>query len=118
MSEDDRQHWDTRYAQGGIATVGDHGPPPAFASARHLFPSEGLALDTACGRGRASVWLALRGMDVIAVDVSPVAIDLGRELASLSGVADRCRFAVHDLDQGLPESPPMDLVLCHKFRSG
>jgi 2-polyprenyl-3-methyl-5-hydroxy-6-metoxy-1,4-benzoquinol methylase len=116
MSEDDRQHWDELYAQGGIVPVGDHGPPPAFVSARHLFPSEGLALDIACGRGRASVWLAMRGMDVLGVDVSSIAIDLARELTSLSGVADRCRFVVHDLDQGLPESPQMDLVLCHKFR--
>jgi 2-polyprenyl-3-methyl-5-hydroxy-6-metoxy-1,4-benzoquinol methylase len=116
VSEDDRRHWDERYAEGGMAAPGDHGPPPAFVSVRHLFPSEGSALDLACGRGRASVWLALRGMDVLAVDVSPVAIDLARGLARLSGVSDRCRFVVHDLDQGLPESPQMDLVLCHKFR--
>ena len=116
VSEEDRRHWDERYAEGGMAPPGDHGPPPAFVSALHLFPSEGLALDIACGRGRASVWLAMRGMDVLGVDVSSVAIDLARELARLSGVTDRCRFAVHDLDQGLPESPPMDLVLCHKFR--
>jgi SAM-dependent methyltransferase len=55
-------------------------------------------------------------MDVFAVDVSPVAIDLARELASHSGVAERCRFEVFDLDQGLPESPQVDLVLCHLFR--
>jgi 2-polyprenyl-3-methyl-5-hydroxy-6-metoxy-1,4-benzoquinol methylase len=116
MSEDDRRHWDERYAEGGIAPVGDHGPPPAFVSVQHLFPSEGLALDLACGRGRASVWLAMRGMDVVGVDVSPVAIDLARELARLSGVTDRCRFGVHDLDQGLPEGSQVDLVLCHKFR--
>ena len=116
MSEDDRQLWDQRYAQGGLAPVGDHGPPPAFASAQHLFPSEGLALDIACGRGRASVWLAMRGMDVLGVDVSPVAIDLARELARLGGVTDRCRFVVHDLDDGIPAGPPVNLVLCHKFR--
>jgi len=116
VSEDDRRHWDQRYAQGGLAPVGDHGPPPAFASAQHLFPSEGLALDIACGRGRASVWLAMRGMDVLGVDVSPVAIDLARELARLGGVTDRCRFVVHDLDDGIPAGPPVNLVLCHKFR--
>ena len=99
-----------------MAPVGDHGPPPAFVSAQHLFPSEGVALDIACGRGRASVWLAMRGMDVLGVDVSSVAIDLARELAGLSDVTDRCRFVVHDLDDGLPPGPPVDLVLCHKFR--
>jgi SAM-dependent methyltransferase len=62
------------------------------------------------------VWLALRGMEVTGIDVSPVAIDLARELASLSGVADRCRFEVHDLDDGLPDGPQMGLVFCHLFR--
>lgn len=62
------------------------------------------------------MWLARRGMDVWAVDVSPVAIDLARELTSLSGVADRCRFDVVDLDDGLPEGPPVNLVLCYLFR--
>jgi SAM-dependent methyltransferase len=116
MSEDDRQHWDARYAEGGMAPPGDHGPPPGLTAAAHLIPTTGSALDVACGRGRTAVWLAQRGMDVFAVDVSPVAIDLARELAILSGVAERCRFEVFDLDQGLPESPRVDLVLCHLFR--
>jgi hypothetical protein len=42
-----------------------------------------------------------------------VAIDLARRLAELSGVADRCHFEVQDLDDGLPEGPLVDLILCH-----
>ncbi|MGH8915867.1 MAG: class I SAM-dependent methyltransferase [Acidimicrobiia bacterium] len=116
MSEDDRKHWDERFEESGLAPIGDHGPPPGLASAAHLLPSDGLALDVACGRGRASVWLALRGLEVVGVDVSPVAIDLASRLAELSGVADRCRFQVHDLDAGLPDGPEVDVVLCHLFR--
>ena len=116
VSEDDRRHWDARFAEGGLAPLGDHGPPPGFTSAPHLLPSEGSAIDVACGRGRASVWLAERGMQVTGIDVSPVAIELARELARLSGVADRCRFEVHDLDYGLPDGPQVDLVFCHLFR--
>ena len=52
-------------------------------------------------------------MEVWGVDVSPVAIDLAHRLAELSGVADRCRFEVVDLDDGLPDGPRVDLVLCH-----
>jgi hypothetical protein len=55
-------------------------------------------------------------MEVVGVDVSPVAIGLADELAGRCGVADRCRFEVLDLDLGLPATPPMDLILCHKFR--
>jgi SAM-dependent methyltransferase len=113
MSEGDRRHWDPRYAAVGVAPVGKHTPLPAFAPLEDLFPTGGHALELACGRGRASVWLAVRGMEVWGVDVSPVAIDLARQLAVLSGVGDRCRFEVVDLDDGLPEGPPEDLVLCH-----
>ncbi len=51
-----------------------------------------------------------------AVDVSPIAIDLARELAVAQGLDDRCRFDVIDLDDGLPPGPPVDVVLCHRFR--
>lgn len=118
MSEDDRSHWDRRYAEHGMAPVADHDPPapPVFEKVEQLFPTSGQAMEIACGRGRGAVWLATRGMQMWAVDVSPVAIGLARQLASRSGVADRCRFSVVDLDDGLPDGPPVDLVLVHLFR--
>ncbi|MBA2317317.1 MAG: class I SAM-dependent methyltransferase [Euzebyales bacterium] len=118
MSEHDRRRWNGRYADGGMAPVSEHSPrpPPVFAPFEQLFPTEGHALDLACGRGRSAVWLASRGMEVWGVDVSPVAIGLARELASRYGVADRCRFEAVDLDDGLPEGPLVDLLLCHLFR--
>ncbi len=116
MSEQDRRDWDDRYSEDGVAHENQPGPPPTLAAVAHLFPVEGRALDIACGPGRAAVWLALRGMEVLGVDVSSVAIDLARRLASLHGVSNRCRFEVHDLDSGLPEGPPVDLLLCHRFR--
>lgn len=112
----DRAHWDERYAGLGPVPADDVGPPPVFASHEHLFPSSGSALELACGRGRAAAWLASRGMQVWAVDVSPVAIGLAEELVRRAGVADRCRLEVADLDEGLPPGPPVDLVLCHLFR--
>lgn len=90
--------------------------PAVFAAYQDLFPSTGRALDLACGQGGASVWLARRGLDVLGVDVSPVAIGRARELASGNGVGARCRFEVADLDDGMPAGPPVDVILCHKFR--
>ncbi len=55
-------------------------------------------------------------MEVLGVDVSPVALDLASELALRSGVADRCQFEVWDLDDGLPPGPPIDLIVCHMYR--
>ena len=115
VSEADRRRWDERHAEAGPAS-GDPGPPSVFAAIEDLFPVEGRALEIASGRGELSVWLALRGVDVLGVDVSPVAIEFARELAQRSGVADQCRFEVWDLDEGLPPGPPMDLVVCHMYR--
>lgn len=94
VSDADRQHWDNRYAERGMAPVSENGslPLPVFAHVERLFPTEGHALELACGRGQGAVWLTSRGMDYWGVDLSPVGIDLARELTSLSGVADRCRF--------------------------
>jgi SAM-dependent methyltransferase len=90
-------------------------PYPAFAHVDHLLPTRGRALEIACGRGRGGVWLASRGLMYWGVDLSPVAIDLARTLAELSGVARRCRFDVFDLDAGLPDGEPVDLVLSYLF---
>ena len=118
VSQADRQHWDRRYSDRGVAPFDDNGPqpPPAFAHVEHLFPTEGTALELACGRGRGAVWLAGRGMDYWGVDVSPVGINLARELTSHYEVSDQCRFDVIDLDDGLPSGPPVNLLFCHLFR--
>jgi SAM-dependent methyltransferase len=102
-------------------TVGALGPPDILAPHADAFPTTGHALDLACGQGFGAVWLAHRGLDVRAFDISPVAISQARELARRSGVADRCRFDVVDLDDGLPvgllsDWPDADVILCHKFR--
>ena len=116
MSAEDRRHWDARYGELGLAPLDGAPPPPVFAPFESLLPTQGAALELACGRGRGALWLASRGLRVLGVDVSAVAIELARELASRAGYADRCRFQVVDLDQGLPEGPPVDLILCHLFR--
>ncbi len=116
MNDDLRDHWDRRYAERGIDDLEEIGPYPLFVDHADLFPSEGTALEIACGRGRGAVWLATRGMSVAAVDLSPVAVDLARTYAQNCGVAARCSFGVHDLDCGLPAGDSVDLVLCHLFR--
>ncbi|ORW91036.1 SAM-dependent methyltransferase [Mycobacterium sp. IEC1808] len=116
MAEDDRGRWDERYAGAGSPQLSEVGPPRFVARHAELFPTSGRALDLACGQGRGAVWLGRRGLDVWACDVSPVAIEQARELARLAGVADRCRFDVFDLDDGLPAGPAVDVVLCHNFR--
>ncbi|MGV0788386.1 class I SAM-dependent methyltransferase [Mycolicibacterium sp. XJ2] len=116
MSEQDRIRWEERYLNREAPRVVAAEPPAAFAPFANEFPTRGRALDVACGLGSASVWLARRGMDVWGVDISATAIHRARDLAARSGVSDRCRFDVVDLDLGLPAGPPADAVVCHRFR--
>jgi SAM-dependent methyltransferase len=116
VTEEDRRRWDERHASLGSVLDDVVGPPRLFAGWAHHLPTSGRALELACGGGRAAVWLALRGLEVRAVDVSPVAVAAARALAARHGVAGRCTFDVVDLDDGLPDGPPVDLILCHLFR--
>lgn len=113
VAEADRVRWDDRYA---CQVAARPGLPDVFILYVREVPTAGRALDLACGSGAAAVWLAQRGLTVWGVDVSAVAIEQARESARRHGVDDACRFSVADLDHGLPPGPPVDLILCHRFR--
>jgi SAM-dependent methyltransferase len=113
---EDRRRWDERYAARGPVPVAAVEPPGLLAAYAEAFPTTGQALDIACGPGLGSVWLARRGMNALGLDVSPVAVGLAHDLARRAGVDERCRFEVADLDDGLPAGPPVDVILCHRFR--
>jgi SAM-dependent methyltransferase len=73
---DKKAHWDRKYEEGLPSLTR---PDPFFVSTyeRHVapsFPNAGLALDLAAGLGRHALWLADRGWQVSAVDISGVAI--------------------------------------------
>ncbi|OFB36132.1 SAM-dependent methyltransferase [Mycolicibacterium sp. (ex Dasyatis americana)] len=114
MSEKDRIRWDAAYTDSGPDETA--ALPEVFSDHADRFPRSGSALDIACGTGRAAMWLARRGLHVWGLDVSAVAINQARHSAVRQGVAARCRFDAADLDEGLPEGPAVDVVLCHRFR--
>ena len=116
MTDGDRRRWDERYAGQPRPPVDAIAPPAIFAPYSEAFPNTGLALDLACGQGVGAVWLAQRGLRVLGLDISPVAIGQARDLARRNGFGDSCHFEVIDLDDGLPDGPPVDAILCHKFR--
>ena len=117
VTREDRRRWDERYASQGSAAVDAIEAPKVLAAYAGVFPTAGQALELACGQGLGSCWLARRGLQVLGLDISPVAIRQARDLARRIGVDDRCRFDVVDLDDGLPAGPPVDVILCHKFRN-
>lgn len=69
----------------------------------------GRALDLGCGEGGDAVWLAERGWNVTAVDVSPTALQRGAARAEQLGVAARIAFEQHDLATDFPDGA-FDLV--------
>jgi SAM-dependent methyltransferase len=116
VSDDDRDRWDDRYARSSPPTVDEIGLPDVFTPYTELFPTSGQALEIACGQGRTALWLARRGLEVLAIDVSAVAVAQAVELAGTAGLAGRCRFEAIDLDAGLPAGRSVNVVVCHKFR--
>ena len=63
----------------------------------------GRALDLGCGEGGDAVWLAERGWQVVAVDVSETALGRAAAEAKTRGVLDRIDFQHHDLSDSFPE---------------
>jgi SAM-dependent methyltransferase len=81
--ESDRKRWDAKY--GGRAYAYGREPNP-FLKKYARFPGRGRALDLACGEGRNAVFLAKRGWEVDAVDISPVGLKKAGWLAKEAAV--------------------------------
>ena len=115
MAAADGRRWDERYTPTEPVTAGT--PPDALVAADlvDIVPTRGRALDVACGLGASSIWLAERGMSVLAVDVSGEAVRR-LELASVTArISDRVDARLVDLDDGLPDGP-FDVIVCQRFR--
>lgn len=64
----------------------------------------GTALDLGCGEGADAVWLAERGWQVTAVDISATALERGAAQADRQGLAARIDWVRRDLSaDGVPE---------------
>ena len=89
MSELER--WETRFRAPGYAFGKE---PNAFLKSQAgRLPAGGSALSVADGEGRNGVWLAERGLDVLAIDFSSAALDKSRALAAERGVRLRTELA-------------------------
>jgi SAM-dependent methyltransferase len=93
---DERARWDAQYLS-ERSWPWDTGRPSS--ELRRVVASEQLApcrvLELGCGTGTNAVWLAERGFQVTAVDISRVAIERARQRAIRHRVA--ARFVVADL---------------------
>ena len=114
MSESNRERWDRRYAQASHP-IGD-GPDwiaAVWESEPRAVPETGKALDVAAGTGTVALWLAARGFEVSAVDVSPVGLEQLAASARERGLK-LDTFALDLADEPLPAGP-FSLITCFHY---
>lgn len=87
--------WSERFSAVGEDYLFGTAPTRFLALHEFLLGAGSTALSVADGEGRNSVWLAEQGLQVTAVEVSPVAVDKARRLAAGRGVL--VDFQVADL---------------------
>ncbi|MFE2910999.1 class I SAM-dependent methyltransferase [Kitasatospora indigofera] len=107
--------WEQHYA----AMDADWGTRPNVvltALLADLAPTPGTALDLGCGHGGDALWLAARGWDVTAVDVSRTALDRVAAGAAAAGVTERVHPERHDLAETFPAGA-YDLVTATYFHT-
>jgi len=98
--------WDERYSSRGAVWSGK--PNPHLVSQASEL-SGGRALDVGSGEGADAIWLAGRGWQVTALDVSPVALRRGASRAAEVGaeVAGASTGFTRTSWRGSPTHPPM-----------
>jgi SAM-dependent methyltransferase len=108
-----KEHWEQHYGERDRVWSGRVNLRLAEV-AGDLTP--GTALDLGCGEGGDAIWLAEKGWNVVAVDISDTALGRAAAEAKSRGVADRIEFVQHDLSETFPEGT-FDLVSSHFLHS-
>lgn len=103
MSQEIR--WNTRYQNAGDEYLFGTEPNRFLAHRAALLRDGHSAVSVADGEGRNSVWLAEQGLQVTAVEISPVAVEKARRLAA--GRKLDIRFLLGDMLA--PDWPPADM---------
>ena len=116
MSEPDdpRERWNARYAVKGQELF-ERAPSEWVAEHQDVIAAEapGRALDVACGGGRNAFFLAERGFDVDAIDVSDVAVE--GVMAAAERRALRVKVMRADVETTPFPRPPYRLVLTMNY---
>lgn len=104
------QFWEDFYQQRSQIWTGQ--PNELLVGETESLPP-GRALDLGCGEGADAIWLAQRGWQVTAVDISSTALDRGASHANAAGLAGRITWQLHDLSNSFPVGS-FDLV-CSQY---
>src|SRR5688572_14090431 len=106
------EFWNERYSASDL--VYGEAPNDFLASVADRLPESGYALDIGAGEGRNALFLASRGLNVLAVDQSDVGMRKAQRLAQERGLTLRTRAA--DLQDFYADPDSFDVVtsiFCH-----
>lgn len=108
MGADDQSRWDRQRA----VSHGEQAPSQflrEILEGEHWSVAPGKALDLACGKGRNALFLASRGFQVTAIDISPVALAQAHKQAQRGSLSISWRQA--DLEHLQLPCAEYDLVV-------
>lgn len=106
----DREKWDRRYRE---ATAQPAEPAFVLSEYAHLLPPRGKTLDLAAGVGGNALFLARRGLDCTAWDISAVAMDHLAKQTAAEGLAVACE--VRDVVATPPPAQQFDVIVVSRF---
>jgi len=110
MSQADRAKWNERYSKGAYA---ERKHPSALLAEWIDSIPRGRALDVACGAGRNALFLAQRGFQVDAVDISAEALARARKQAQQAEL--HINWIEFDLDEPLELDAQYALILMIRY---
>lgn len=113
MASASQQKWDAIYTEQA------HRPAPTAAAVlrrnRHLLPTQGRALDYACGRGGNAMLLAEQGLLVQALDISSVVIERLQQYSDAQGLSVQAQTC--DLSASVITPGSVDVLVCSYYLS-
>ena len=107
----DVDRWEEKYRR--ATAVPSLLPDPLLVRYADLIEGEGLALDLAAGTCHTSVQLARLGRQVIALDCSLTALQIGQRIATREGV--EIKGLVADLDDWPLPPSAFELITCFRY---
>jgi SAM-dependent methyltransferase len=109
MGHIDAQYWDDKYLSREQLFSGN--PNGVLVTEATDLPP-GRALDVGCGEGADAIWLASRGWQVTAVDISRIALERA-EASATDDIAGRITWKQGDMTTTPPPVGAFDLVSAH-----
>lgn len=109
MAEFDKDYWQNHWSSAASARE-HHLPANPYLMTETAHLPAGTALDAGCGTGTEALWLAERGWDVTAGDISATALTTAEARATAAGLSERIDWVEVDLSRWEPEQT-WDLVV-------